>query len=216
MEIKIEELINKHNNKPCIVVGAGPTAHDFDYSRFKGVVIIIGGAISRTNGLIEADYLISANNHFPIPEIKKHRNIINKFKNAIWILSDTACYNSIWNKDTNTFKNLLKIDHCFFDHVHFEQKACSPKRGCCKFLEDNPKRKMIYNIAEDHFGIKLNNKKIGVSVSDYAITFAMMFGCNPIFIQGVDLPLNHYKSIFQTYSGIKMSKKKRIGGKNFF
>jgi hypothetical protein len=216
MEIKIEELINKHKNKPCVIMGSVPSAYNFDYSRFKGIVIIIGGAINRTNGIIKGDYLISANDHFPIPEVKKHRDIINKFKNAVWILSDTACYSSIWNKNENTFKNLLKIDHCFFDHIHFDQKACSPKRGCCKFLKENPKRKMIYDIAQDHFGIKLTNKKIGVSVSDYGLTFAMLLGCGPIFIQGVDLPLESYKSIFKQYDGIKMPNKKELEETLFF
>jgi hypothetical protein len=216
MEIKIEELIDRHHKIPCIIVGAGPTAFDFDYLKFKGIVILIGGAIPRTNGHIRADYLICTNNHYPIPEIKEHRKVLNKFKNAILILSDTICYDSIWKKNKNTYKNFLKIDHCFFDHIHFDQKACSPIRGCCKFLEEYPKRKMIYDIAQDHFGTKLTNKKIGVSVSDYAITFAMLFGCSPIFTQGIDLPLDNYKSIFQLYPGIRMSKKKELEEKIFF
>ena len=39
MEINFTDIINKHLNKPCLIVGPGPTMANFSYDKFKGVIV---------------------------------------------------------------------------------------------------------------------------------------------------------------------------------
>lgn len=203
MEIFIKDLILKHKNQPCVVVGAGHEMFNFDYKNFKGITIIAGGStILRVRDKIIPNYLVSANNHFPIAEIKTHRKIINKYPLMTWLIGETTCYDSIWDKDLEVYKKKIAPNYFFFDDKHFKRKKCHPNKNCCKFLDINPKKKMIYEIISDIFKNKINFSKTGVSVSDLAIAFAVLFGCNPIFIQGIDLPLSKYTTInYKQYFG---------------
>ena len=134
-EIDIENFYLKHKGKPCIIVGSGHTMMDFDYKKFKGIVILVGSSIFRTRGKINPDYLITANNHTPIPEVSAHLKKINKFKNLTWIISDTACYDSIWDKNEKTYIEKFKVNYSFFDDRHFGNQPCKPKKKCCEFLK---------------------------------------------------------------------------------
>lgn len=205
MEIFIKDLILKHKNKPCVVVGAGHTMFDFDYKNFKGITIIAGGStILRVRKKIMPNYLVSANNHFPIAEVKEHRKIINKYPHMTWLIGETTCYDSIWDKNVEIYKNNILPNYFFFDDKHFKKKKCYPPKKCCEFLDINPGRKIIYEIIGDIFEDKLTFNKTGISVSDLAIGFAVLFGCNPIFVQGVDLPLSGYTSVnYKKYFGTR-------------
>jgi hypothetical protein len=214
-EVNIDDFYLKHRNTPCIIVGNGHTMMEFDYKNFKGIIILVGGAILRTRGIIKPNYLVTANNHFPIPEVETHLKIINKFKNLTWIISDTACYDSIWDKNEETYKKKIKVDYSFFDDRHFNNEVCKPKRKCCKFIENYPNRKMIYDFLAYKFKIKHKLTKQGVSVADFGIAYAILFGCNPIFIQGIDIPFYKYNSIYGKYYG-STTKKASDFEQNFF
>ena len=205
-EININDFYLKHKNTPCIVVGSGHTMMNFDYKKFKGIVILVGSSIYRTRGKINPDYLVTANNHHPIPEVSSHLKIINKFKNLTWIISDTACYDSIWNKNENIYKKNFKINYSFFDDRHFNNQECKPKKKCCEFIGKKKDGKMIFDQLAQKFKIKHNLLNQGVSVSDFGIAYAVLFGCNPIFIQGIDLPQNKYTSIYGKYYGSSNNK----------
>ena len=70
MRLHIKNLINKHKNVPCVVVGSGPTMADFDYKNFKGIIIAIGTSIYR----------------FP-PKIINKINIYNIYHNCLIVLN---------------------------------------------------------------------------------------------------------------------------------
>ena len=78
MELKIDNLLNRHSNIPCVIIGAGYTMMDFDYANFKGIKIATGSSIIRFPNEIDIDYLVSANNHFPVLEINEHIKYLNK------------------------------------------------------------------------------------------------------------------------------------------
>lgn len=192
MRIKLKELIFKHKNIPCVIVGSGPTMLDFDYSKFKGIIIIAGSAILRINKLVKPDYLVSSNNHFPVVEIDEHVKILNKFKRLKWMISDTGCYDSIWKFNEDKFKKKLKLSYFLFDDRHFKNKECKPKKNCCDFLKKYPGRKIIYEYLSQIYKQPFKLKETGISAAEISTTFALIFGCNPIFIQGVDIPKKHY------------------------
>lgn len=106
MELNIKDLLNKHSNESCIIVGSGHTMNDFDYKNFKGKIIFCGTAILRLPH-VHPDYLVSCNNHFPVIEIEQHLKILNKYKNMNWLVSDTGCYNDIWDFDRTKFNKLI-------------------------------------------------------------------------------------------------------------
>ena len=120
MRIKIEDIFNKHSGEECIIVGSGHTMNKFDYKNFKGKIIFCGTAILRLQKIIP-DYLVSCNNHFPILNIKSHLNFLNQYKKMTWILSDTGCYNDIWEYNEKDFNDLIP-NYLTFDDRHFEKK----------------------------------------------------------------------------------------------
>ena len=96
MEIKLEDLRNKHLNQNCVIVGGSQSMHDFNFENFEGIIIVLGTAILRINQRFKPDYFISSNDNFPVPEINEHLEILNSYKQTTWIFSDTNLYSSIW------------------------------------------------------------------------------------------------------------------------
>ena len=137
MEIFLDQIINKHKDQPCLVIGSGKSLYDLDYQNFSGKIIAVGTTILRLKKLEKISYLVSANNHFPIPEIKMHLEFLNKLNNTIWLMSDTAAYNDIWVKNQNFLKNNLKIDWLCFDDRHADGQFCSPRSECCNLVGKN-------------------------------------------------------------------------------
>ncbi len=194
MEKKIKYFFNKEINKPLVLVGAGPTMHEFNYANFSGKKLGIGTSILRLENKFKFDYFVSANNEFPVPEISLHLNYINKFKNMVWFMSDTACYDGIWTKSEKFLKENLQIDYCFFDERHFNQKKCKPERKCCdliKFGEDNNN---IYDLLKNKIDYKINFDQVDCTVAEHGLAISILIGANPIFIQGVDLPKKNYQA----------------------
>ena len=191
-EIQIEDLIDKHQGEKCIIVGSSQSMHDFEYEKFSGKIILIGTSILRTQNRFHPDYLISANSHFPVPEIKKHLDLLNQNKKMTWIYSDSALYCDIWTKSEAFLKDNLKIKYLSFDERHFDGEKCKKKKNCCDFLLKYPSRINIFqqllkinNINQDQFIFKK-----GASVAEAAVAFAIIMGFKEIYIQGVEMTLN--------------------------
>jgi len=213
MKFEINNIINKYKgtNKSCIIVGSGPTMNNFDYKNFEGKIIFCGSAILRLPD-VEPDYLVSCNNHFPVINIKSHLSYLNKYRNMTWLLSDTGCYNDIWQYNEKIFNDLL-IDYVVYDDRHFDQKKCVPEKQCCKFLKIYKTRKTLLEILENQKNEKFPHKeKIGISVAEHALTFAILMGFSKIYIQGVDLPTKNYraKSINKRYTGYENKKADKL------
>ncbi len=201
-----ENIIDKHKNDICVIVGAGPTMNEFDYNNFKGQIILIGGAILRMSKNIKPNYLISCNNHFPIVNVKSHIDVVTSYKNnPTWILSDTCAHSDLWEFDLKKYEN-LSIKCMFFDDRHYKNKNCYPKSKCCEFLNVYPKRKTLIELVEDKYSDKFNFNEInGSSVADTAFMIATLMGFKTILIQGVDLPDKYYqgKITGKEYYGFK-------------
>jgi len=204
MEINIEQLKNKHSNKPCVIVGGSQTMHNFNYKKFNGIIIVIGSAILRVHNKFHVDYIINSNNEFPVPEIPSHLNFLNKFRNnTTWIMSDTNCYSSIFKPNKNIWDNKIKINYVKYDDRHFNQKPCSPKKNCCNYLRLYPGRKNIFEITSEFYKERNFIKTTGTSVAEAALAVSLILGCSPIFMQGIDIPKTIYngKQIGVKYYG---------------
>jgi len=198
MKMNIKSIVNKYSNnyESCVIVGSGHTMNEFDYENFKGKIIISGSTILRFDKTIEPDYLVTCNNHFPVLDIPTHLNFLNKFKKMIWLMSDTGCYNDVWQYNPDTFKK-LKLDYITFDDRHFRFQNCKPKKNCCNFLNIYKNRKTLFEIIENKFNTKfIHQDKIGVSVAEHSMMFAVLMGFKNIFFQGVDLPTQFYRAMY--------------------
>lgn len=206
MQIQLEQLFNKHKNMPCVIVGGSQTMMDFNYKKFKGIIISVGSSILRIHNRFEPHYLVGSNNEFPVIEISHHLNFLNKLnKNIIWVMSDTGCYNTLFTENKKIWDHKLKINYVKYDDRHFENKKCSPEQRCCKYLKLYPNRQTLYEILFSFCKKKNPIKKNGATSAEYALGLSLILGCKPIFIQGVDIPTKYYhgKQIGKKYYGYK-------------
>lgn len=208
MRLNIKDLINKHKNAPCVVVGSGPSMSNFDYKNFKGVIIAVGTSIYRFPSKIanKIDYLVSCNNEFPVMEINSHLKLLNKNKKMTWLMSDAACYNTLWDYNETTFEK-LKINYFTYDAIHFGLKPCKERRKCCDFLKIYPKRKTLQEQVGKLFNIPYKLGK-GSTVAELGLAFALLFGCKTIFLQGIDMPT--YQSSLKQL-GFENNVKSKVG-----
>ena len=192
MKLAIDTFINIHINIPCLILGPSPNMSNFNFDTFNGKIFTIGDTIIRGNKLFKADYWIASNNEFPLPHY--HYNLINSLK-ATLIFSDSALYDNLWTKNDAFLNDNLKINWSCYDERHFQHKECFPKKKCCDLLKDDPNRKTIQEILSNFFDSKFVVPQ-GNTVAEYALCIALIMGCNPIYIQGIELPLNHKDYIY--------------------
>ena len=90
MKISLDEIFNVHKGEPCLILGSGDSLNNLKYENFSGKIIALGSTILRLKKLEKISYFVSANNHFPIPEIRFHLDFLNGLTNTTWLMSDTA------------------------------------------------------------------------------------------------------------------------------
>jgi hypothetical protein len=192
MKLELEDLIDTEKKKTCLILGPGKTMTNFQFKKFKGKIIVIGDAAIRGSHLFKPDYWVVSNNHFPVPYIKFHRTIINKFNKTLFLFCESALHDNLWKKSIKVLKKKLKINWVFFDDRHFDFNKCMPELQCCKYIDHKKKISTIQESVSNKFN---SNKiaQIGVTVFDYALALALLLGFSKIYIQGVDLPLTSSK-----------------------
>ena len=212
MEIKLKHFIDKELNNPLILIGAGQTMHEFKYNQFRGAKMGVGTSILRLEDKFEFDYFVSANNEFPVPEIPLHLNFMNKFHNMTWFMSDTACYDGVWNKSDEFLSKNLNLPYCFFDERHFNGKSCEPRKKCCELIKKGNETNNIYDLLRNKIEMNIKFEKVNCTVAEHGLALAIFTGANPIFIQGIDLPLKQYQAHKEgtTYLGYNSIKANQI------
>lgn len=188
MQLKLNNILNIHKDIPCIILGNSPNMMNFNFAQFNGIIISLSDAIIRGRNNFKSDYWIASNNEFPMPEIDFHLNLINENKNTKFFFADSVAYQNIWDKDLDFLKKNLKVDWLTFDERHFNFKECSPYKNCCKLLSEKNREVTIQEFIYQVFGSNYSLKKSG-TVAEFGLMFALLFGCNPIYIQGIELPI---------------------------
>ena len=192
MRLSLQNIVNLHENMPCVIIGGSPNFKNFDYQSFRGIKIATGSVAIRLNNICKFDYWVNSNNEFPIPEVPFHLEIINSFKDYTFVLSDTAAYNSLWKKDKKFLEDNILPNWLTFDERHFHKEQCVKKKNCCNILNENlinDQYKTIQEFVAELYGSSEFPKQ-GGTVAEYGLALALILGCNPIYIQGVDLPLS--------------------------
>jgi hypothetical protein len=194
MEINFSDIVNKHINKPCLIVGPGPTMANFPYDKFKGTIISVGDAAIRGKDLFVPNYWVSSNSHFPVPEIDFHLEIINSFINTTFLFAQTELYAFLWDKSQNYLNNNLKVNWLMYDERHHKGYRCFPNKKCCTLINN---REGFFTIQEFVSKIYKHDQvaKQGGTVFEYALCLSLILGCNPIYIQGIDIPFKTKKKL---------------------
>ncbi len=187
MEIKdFDYFINREKNKPCLVAGNAPSLKNFPYDKFKGIYFLMNSGPILLKGRAYPTYWLSANYKDPVPHL--HYKKINLFRKCTYIFSDTATYCAENKYNHNLISNRLRIDWFAFDERHINHKKCDPVLPCCELVDIYPQRITIFEYIQKHFGMSEVCPKPTTAVI-YSLMFAIIAGCSPIYLQGIELPV---------------------------
>ncbi len=187
MEISsFEFFVDREKDKSCLVAGNAPTIKNFPFKQFKGKYILMNYGPQTLKRYAVPDYWLSANHYFPVPSL--HLKEINSFKDCIFMFSDTAVYAARNVYDYDFLKNNLRIPWFAFDCMHFGHKKCNPSRPCCKLVDLYPERVTIHEFIQHHFGLSERCPGGNTGVL-FSLAFAVLMGCSPIYLQGIELPI---------------------------
>lgn len=179
-------FVNREKGKPCLVAGNAPTIRNFPFEDFKGVYILCGSAPQTLEKAIPFYYWVNANSVFPIP--KKHKNEINAIGDSIFIFADSVAYSGENIYDHNFLEKNLNVRWFAYDQRHFNHKKCQPLLDCCKLVDLYPRRITLQEFIQQHFGMD-SHYSSGSTVAIHSLAFAILMGCSPIYLQGIELPL---------------------------
>ena len=175
----------REKGRPCLVVGAAPTAADFPYTGFKGVFLTCGDTPQRLSRLFTPHYWVNANSWFPVPE--DHLDIINGLKDTVFIFSDSATY-SKRPLNIEFLRSGLKIKWFAYDQRHFKGLPCKDKNlKCCELLRIYPGRVTLQEFIQKKYG-RAAHYSSASTVAIHTLAFAILLGCSPIYLQGIELP----------------------------
>ncbi|QTL97716.1 hypothetical protein GM661_06810 [Iocasia frigidifontis] len=207
MQIKSYDwFINRENNKPCLVAGTAPTIVNFPYRRFKGIYITCGDGPVRLKDLFQPHYWVNANNIFPVPEL--HLDIINSFLETIFIFADSVTY-SRQHINLSFLENELKVNWFAYDQRHFNHRPCGTNLFCCELLDIYPDRDTLQELIQKRYKT-VNHYSSGDTVAIHALAFAIILGCNPIYLQGIEIPLYQHEYIHRGESPTCISDRKSV------
>jgi hypothetical protein len=194
MSIKIEELLNLHEDKTCHVVGHGPSLTDHisylkSVDKAKDIIFSVNDVDLFTQ--LEPDFWLTTN---PDYTVQKLYDRINKFSNTTFLFSD--CYD---HTDPDTINSLLRVKHYSFDSVHFNSEPnifhvkgwrLGCQRGwinCCKNIIKD--RLTLQEYLQKVSGFKYHYSTADTSIL-HALAFSVILGSKNIKIYGVDLNYN--------------------------
>ncbi|MEW5895580.1 MAG: class I SAM-dependent methyltransferase [Candidatus Omnitrophota bacterium] len=178
-------FIDREKGKPCLVAGNAPSIQSFPFNDFKGVSILMNSGPVLLKGKIAPDYWMSANYYYPIPDKDFHE--INRYMNTVFIFSDTAVYLKRNSYNHSSIDQKLNIPWFAFDVFHSNGEPCQPRRGCCEVLKQYPDRLSIFEFLKKHYQTRSTMPTPNTAVV-FSLAFAVLMGCSPIYVNGVELP----------------------------
>lgn len=196
MKLDFDKIYNAQKTKTGFVCGMGPSIkpylkHISELSNQKDKNCFV--SCNDWDTMIpdvNVDYWIFASNVYKIEDFYSR---LNQKVNTTLVYAD-----SVDLTDRNLVDKLLKIDYLPYDQRHFNGLNCQQllsgrlrdlggydsAMNCCKNLVRGRKTIQEYlkdiSQSEQHYGT-------GDSVAVHALALAVILGCNPIYIAGVDL-----------------------------
>jgi len=175
----------------ALVMGAAPSLLRIDPAKFQGLRIGVGDVPVRASSYTHFDYWVTANSHFPLPWVARHRKAMNR-GNFSRIVFATSAMSPISVRRANSLiatvgKWSNEFDMTIYDQRH-ELGDCEPISGCCimsqNFVRDKPIQHQVWQQTGLHY-------KGSHSVIFHGIALAILMRAKPIYIAGVDLPFRN-------------------------
>lgn len=180
----LNDIIFKHKNKTGLIIGTGPSLSQ-DLKQIiqlgknkKKYITISCNNYNQHISTLDADYRVVSNKNLPI---KSKYRMYNK-TNAKLIYADSCD----WEVPKRKVEQLLKNPYIVFDQRHFNNENCNARQSpnCCKARKINTItiQEYLQNLSGYHIHYSTGN-----TVALHMLTMAILFGCNPIYITGIDL-----------------------------
>lgn len=170
-------FFDREKGRPCLVAGTAPTIENFPFNKFKGVYIACGDGPVRMSDLFKADYWINANSLYPIPG--KHTKLINRFKDTVLIFSNTVYTSDEFIRPT-LLRKILKVK--WFAYEMLSSLNQSPGK------DNRTKLPTIQEYIQQKFNMT-THYSAGDNMAIHMLAFAVLMGCTPIYLQGIEIPL---------------------------
>lgn len=213
--ITLTELIDAHKlneQQPAHIFGSAPSVKNATKMHLNGLKLAIGDMPWRAPEFGPYNYWVTANTWFPLPWKKKHNKIIENSRAKVLISS--VCANSQTGKANinliiSEFEKLSVFNNIvMYDHRHISGKYCKnyTDEPCCILS----KHFNLGDSIQDKLAAFTNGIcKINISTSAVAnsLILAILLGCNPIYIHGIEIPqkmseYRYYKN-WKNINGIK-------------
>lgn len=184
MRLEFDDIRGKESGKVGLVCGTGGSLKEYhkEFERLsktekdKYCCISCNEWNQKTH--LDVDYWVVANSVFTVGE--QYSNFNNQ--NAILVYAD-----SVDTTDRGFVDSNLTIDYLPYDERHFGGKPCARPISCCPLLI--PDRKTIQEYLQHISGHELRYDSCG-TVGIHMLALAVMLGCNPIYVSGIDMNYN--------------------------
>lgn len=198
MEIQdFDFFIDREKNRPCLIAGNAPSIINFPFNKFRGIYMMQGHGPLLLKRFASPNYWVVANYESPVPQ--ERIKLINSIRDYVFIFSDTAACFAKKAYDREFLKKNIKVPWFPFDLYHFNRKKCDPLRSCCKLVDLYPGRITIQEFMERYFGMEDMRHDTGTAVI-FSLMFAVLMGCSPIYLHGIELPLYSKDYIYYSAS----------------
>jgi len=180
-KLDFDDIVNSQTGKIGFVLGTGPSLKKYlkqfeELSNNKEKYCFVSCNDWDIMTKIKVDYWVVANSVFTV---KSRHQRFNAKPNTILVYAD-----SVDLTPRNQVQNLLKNKYLPYDQRHFNNKVC-PKRGkCC--LNQISGRLTIQEYLKK-ISKALTIYGCGDTVAVHMLSTAVILGCNPIYMVGVDL-----------------------------
>ena len=215
----LTELINAHKlieQQPAHIFGSAPSVKNAKKMRLSGIKIGIGDMPWRAPEFGPYNFWVTSNTWFPLPWNKKHHKIIENTHTKVLISS--ICANSKTGKDNlnliiSEFEKLFVFNNIvMYDHRHISGKYCNVyiDQPCCILS----KHFNLGDTIQDKLAAFTNgNCKVNISTSApvNSLILAILLGCNPIYIHGIEIPqkMSEYK-YYKNWKNINGSRQRGL------
>ena len=200
--IQLEELINLHTEKTCIIFGSAPLSKN-DQETINTLIkskkpdlIGIGDTPLRHADELQFKYWISSNTDLVNVQDQRQASLLNNYFPRIHLIYSPSVLNSkekngIFNPDW--IEKNLTINWTPFDQRHFGFRKCIESNGnhCCHvidYFKENSSTATIQEMLQNHTGEKKHYTQ-GDTCFMHALAFSILAGYQSIYITGVSIPL---------------------------
>lgn len=177
MKLEFKDIVDKYKSKPALVMASGPSldAYKGNLAHYKdNGVILVGCNEWYTMYDVTPHYWVLANTIITLP---REKDMMNQRKATV-VYAD-----SVDLTDRGWIEQNLQCDWMGYDQRHFSGYPCCDKK-CCHHIV--PGRLTIQEELQ-RWSAHTVRYGSGDTVALHCITTAVLLGCNPVYVVGMDL-----------------------------